>query len=106
MTGNGWMKFLAAIVHIICFKIKNPPPVELCWQKKEIPRISLNPTSRQNLTFGLSQISNHKNGSKNEEFLTAKLKRALITCFEEFKKHNELGPKQLSTVSFHNPVYF
>jgi hypothetical protein len=26
---------------IICFKIKNPPPVELCCQKKEIPRISL-----------------------------------------------------------------
>jgi hypothetical protein len=25
---------------IICFKIKNPPPVELCWQKKEIPRKS------------------------------------------------------------------
>jgi hypothetical protein len=27
---------------IICFKIKNPPPVELYWQKKkEIPRKSL-----------------------------------------------------------------
>jgi hypothetical protein len=25
----------------ICLKIKNPPPVELCWQKKEIPRRSL-----------------------------------------------------------------
>jgi hypothetical protein len=25
---------------IICFKIKNPPPVELCWHKKEIPRIN------------------------------------------------------------------
>jgi hypothetical protein len=25
---------------IIYFKIKNPPPGELCWQKKEIPRIS------------------------------------------------------------------
>jgi hypothetical protein len=23
--------------HIICFKIKNPPPVELCWQKKRNP---------------------------------------------------------------------
>jgi hypothetical protein len=23
-----------------CFKIKNPPPAELCWQKKEIPRLS------------------------------------------------------------------
>jgi hypothetical protein len=23
-----------------CFKIKNPPPVELCWQKKKIPRIN------------------------------------------------------------------
>jgi hypothetical protein len=22
---------------IICFKIKNPPPVELCWQKKTNP---------------------------------------------------------------------
>jgi hypothetical protein len=22
---------------IICFKIKNPPPVELCWQKKGNP---------------------------------------------------------------------
>jgi hypothetical protein len=33
---------------------KYPPPVELCWQKKEIPRISFIfsgcPTSRQNLT--------------------------------------------------------
>jgi hypothetical protein len=55
------------MVPIICFKIKNPPPVELCWQKKEIPRISLNPTSLQNLTFGLSQISNYKNTWKNEE---------------------------------------
>jgi hypothetical protein len=26
---------------IISFKIKNPAPVELCWRKKEIPRISL-----------------------------------------------------------------
>jgi hypothetical protein len=33
---------------IICFKIKNPPPVELCCQKKEIPRISL-------IFFGLAQ---------------------------------------------------
>jgi hypothetical protein len=33
---------------IICFKIKNPPPVELCWQKKEIPRKSL-------FFFGLAQ---------------------------------------------------
>jgi hypothetical protein len=24
-------------VGIICFKIKNPPPVELCWQKKRNP---------------------------------------------------------------------
>jgi hypothetical protein len=41
-------------VPIICFKIKNPPPVELCWRKKEIPRISfifwVGPTSRQNFT--------------------------------------------------------
>jgi hypothetical protein len=29
------------LLFIICFKIKNPPPVELCWQKKEIPRKSL-----------------------------------------------------------------
>jgi hypothetical protein len=33
---------------IICFKIKNPPPVELCWQKKEIPRKRL-------FFFGLAQ---------------------------------------------------
>jgi hypothetical protein len=43
------------IHYIICFKIKNPPPVELCWQKKEIPRKSLlflvGSTSRQNLTL-------------------------------------------------------
>jgi hypothetical protein len=52
-------------VTIICFKIKNPPPVELCWQKKEIPRISLNPTSRQNLTFGLSQIQVSQNCRTN-----------------------------------------
>jgi hypothetical protein len=38
---------------------------------------------------------------KTRNLLTAKLKRALITCFEEFKKHNELRPKQLSTVFFH-----
>jgi hypothetical protein len=36
---------------------------------------------------------------KTRNLLTAKLKRALITCFEEFKKHDELQPKQLSTVS-------
>jgi hypothetical protein len=24
-------------ITIICFKIKNPPPVELCWQKKRNP---------------------------------------------------------------------
>jgi hypothetical protein len=57
---------------IVCFKIKNPPPVELCWQKKEIPRISSfclgwPPTCRQNLIFSLSQISNYKNASKNKE---------------------------------------
>jgi hypothetical protein len=43
---------------------------------------------------------------KTRNLLTAKLKRALITCFEEFKKHNELRPKQLSTVFFHNPAFF
>jgi hypothetical protein len=26
-----------AKAHIICFKIKNPLPVELCWQKKRNP---------------------------------------------------------------------
>jgi hypothetical protein len=40
----GSMEFRAAIYMsfektqcIICFKIKNPPPVELCWQKKRNP---------------------------------------------------------------------
>jgi hypothetical protein len=35
-------------VPIICFKIKNPPPVELCWQKKRNPQKKLN-------FFGLPQ---------------------------------------------------
>jgi hypothetical protein len=43
---------------------------------------------------------------RTKNLLTAKLKRALITCFEKCKKHNELRPKQLSTVSFHNPAFF
>jgi hypothetical protein len=43
---------------------------------------------------------------KTRNLLTAKLKRPPITRFEEFKKHNELRPKQLSTVSFHNPAFF
>jgi hypothetical protein len=33
---------------IICFKIKNPPPVELCWQKKRNPQKMFN-------FFGLTQ---------------------------------------------------
>jgi hypothetical protein len=50
---------------IICFKIKNPPPVELCWQKKEIPRKSLifwvGSTSRQNLTLNVAFIYETQN---------------------------------------------
>jgi hypothetical protein len=29
--------FCPPTVPIICFKIKNPPPVELCWQKQRNP---------------------------------------------------------------------
>jgi hypothetical protein len=35
---------------IICFKIKNPPPVELCWQKQR------NPENKFHF-FGLAQRS-------------------------------------------------
>jgi hypothetical protein len=55
---------------IICFKIKNPPPVELCWQKKEIPRIGFIFLGWPNLPpkfDSLSQISNYENASKNME---------------------------------------
>jgi hypothetical protein len=35
--GNHMRFYTFQDVPIICFKIKNPPPVELCWQKKRNP---------------------------------------------------------------------
>jgi hypothetical protein len=42
---------------------------------------------------------------KTRNLLTAKLKRGFIKCFEELRKHDELRPKRLSTVLFHNPTF-
>jgi hypothetical protein len=35
MRGN--QNFQLALINIICFKIKNLPPVELCWQQNRNP---------------------------------------------------------------------
>jgi hypothetical protein len=90
--------------HIICFKIKNPPAVELCWQKK-IPRIRF-------CFFGLTQTP-----AKiwhwivkfiyvtQDNYYVQKDRNYHIIPFEwnnkmRIKKHDELRSKWLSTVFF------
>jgi hypothetical protein len=81
--------------------------------EKKIPRISFIFLSGPNLPpkFDLKCVLCHKYQiikmpRKTRNLLTAKLKRAFIKCFEEFKKHDELRPKRLSAVLFHNPTFF
>jgi hypothetical protein len=81
-------------------------------RKKEIPRISFIFLCWPNLPpkFDLQCVCHKyqivKMPGKTRNLLTVKLKRAFIKCFEEFKKHDELRPKRLSTVLFHNPTLF
>jgi hypothetical protein len=72
-------------------------------KKKEIPRISfiflgwLNLLPKFDLQFVCHKYQIIKMPRKTRNLLTAKLKRALIKCFEEFKKHAELRPKRLNS---------
>jgi hypothetical protein len=77
-------------------------------RKKEIPRISFIFLGWPNLPTKsvCHKYQIIKMPRKTRNLLTAKLKRAFIKCFEEFKRHDELRPKRLSTVLFHNPTFF
>jgi hypothetical protein len=67
------------ISHIVCLNSKFPPPVELCWQIKNISKLGIVITSWQ-YNYFINMIRKQRN------LLDAKMRNALVQCFEEVKR--------------------
>jgi hypothetical protein len=72
------------IFPMLCLNSKFPTPVELIWQNKNISKVGIVITK-------VGNMCNFKHDSKTKQrnLLYAKMKNALVKCFEEIKR---LGP--------------
>jgi hypothetical protein len=73
----------------------------LAEKRKEIAGISLNLTFCQNLTFGLSQIPNYKNASKNEESFN----EHSLTAWKNLKNTMNYDQNNCQQFAFITPLF-
>jgi hypothetical protein len=68
-------------VCMICFNSKFAPPVELCWQNKNISKLGIVIIKVGNIpNYFINKIRKQRN------LLDAKMKTAVVKCFKEIKR--------------------